>query len=514
MSKFNQQVPKAPVQQAVTNANGGVGYAMTAKAKLMTQVMTCFFGEKKFYGENNKEIVLAIREMLNIDPKFVANLGIYTREVLNLRSVTHVIAAELAHHPKGKPFAHEAIANIVKRPDDMTEILAYYLNVFTNRTPNPSPFGARPPKGYGDKIPKHVNKAIPNSLKKGLGTAFKRFSAHALQKYNGGARQQNEVKLKDVYFICRPSPNSQEQYEMWQQLINDTLPTPITWETQVSLRGNTREVWEELIHNNAIGYMAALRNLRNMITSGARNINVIYDMLSDEKEVLNSKQLPFRFLSAYKMAQQEGWGTSRTIEVLETALKISAQNIKKIPGKTFWASDASGSMTLYPISEKSIIKPADIAVLLMAIGNYISDESITTVFASLFKPFPVSINGGILANTSLFNHANVGAATNGHLPIEYLLEKKIFVDRIVMLSDNVVNHCMRNAQSTLDEYRRVVNPNVWVHAVDLMGAGVQQFKGPRVNYITGWSEKILDFVMLAEQGSGPMIAAVENYRMK
>lgn len=494
MSKFNNMAKANPVLGGVktTTHNGGVGYTMEAKAKLMTQVMTCFFGEPKFYGgkQHNTEIVNGIREMLNLDPKFVANLGVYTREVLHLRSVTHVIAAELAAHVQGKPFARAAISKIVERPDDMTEIFAYYIAMF--------------------------GKPIPNSMKKGLGDAFKRFDEFSLQKYNGGARQGKEVKLKDIYLMCRPSPTTQDQYDMWRRLIANELETPVTWETQLATRGNTREVWEELLNNNAVGYMALLRNLRNIIQSGARNLDLVYEKIANEQAVLRSKQLPFRFLTAYKMASNEGWGTNKLMEALETAMKLSAQNLKKIPGTTFWAADGSGSMTSQGISEKSQVKPADIAMTLMSMGNYISDDSITSLFATGFKTVPVSPQNGIMQNVQQFNAVSreIGYSTNGHLPIEYLLKHKIKVDRIVMLSDNQVNPCLRNAQATLQEYRKTVNPDVWVHAVDLMGYGTQQFTGPKVNLITGWSEKVLDFIMLAETGPQKMVSEIDTYFFK
>ena len=40
------------------------------------------------------------------------------------------------------------------------------------------------------------------------------------------------------------------------------------WETQISLKGNKAEVWEKLIDNKKLPFMAMLRNLRNMIKVG------------------------------------------------------------------------------------------------------------------------------------------------------------------------------------------------------------------------------------------------------
>ena len=44
MAKFN-----SPTTIKTTNKEGHVAYGMTDKAKLVTQVLTSFFNEKKFY---------------------------------------------------------------------------------------------------------------------------------------------------------------------------------------------------------------------------------------------------------------------------------------------------------------------------------------------------------------------------------------------------------------------------------------------------------------------------------
>lgn len=43
------------------------------------------------------------------------------------------------------------------------------------------------------------------------------------------------------------------------------LATPRTWETQLSARGNTASVWQELLDSRSVPFMAMLRNLRNVI---------------------------------------------------------------------------------------------------------------------------------------------------------------------------------------------------------------------------------------------------------
>ncbi|CAF1250551.1 unnamed protein product [Rotaria magnacalcarata] len=81
------------------------------------------------------------------------------------------------------------------------------------------------------------------------------------------------------------------------------LPTPETWETQISLKGNKAEVWEKLIDNKKLPFMAMLRNLRNMIKVGIseKHHQWVLKKLQDDGAVMYSRQFPFRFFSAYQI---------------------------------------------------------------------------------------------------------------------------------------------------------------------------------------------------------------------
>ncbi|WP_289466150.1 TROVE domain-containing protein, partial [Klebsiella pneumoniae] len=84
------------------------------------------------------------------------------------------------------------------------------------------------------------------------------------------------------------------QNDLYRRLMAGELATPETWETQLSARGNTAEVWNELIDNHRLGYMALLRNLRNIVNSGSDRIPQVAATIADPEQVRRSKQLPFR----------------------------------------------------------------------------------------------------------------------------------------------------------------------------------------------------------------------------
>jgi|WetSurMetagenome_2_1015567.scaffolds.fasta_scaffold13707_4 60 kDa SS-A/Ro ribonucleoprotein len=490
MAKFNNS--KSNINKTTNNC-GITAYKMNDKEKLITQVLTTFFNEQKYYGDNSKEIINTINSVLNFDPKFVANLALFTREQMNLRTISHVLSAEISHHINGKPYARKLIKNIIKRADDMSEILSYYLH--------------------------NYKKPIPNSMKKGLADAFLKFDEYQLQKYN----RAKEVKLSDILCITHPKALNNEQNDLWKRLLEDKLKTPITWETELSSKGNNKEVWENLIESNKLGYMAMMRNLRNIIKSGASNINKVYEFLSDENNVLKSKQLPFRYYSAYNVLKNENLGTSKIFDTLEKAIKISCKNISELKGKTLIAADVSGSMG-GKISIKSEITCAEIAVLMMAIANYICEETITTTFDTSLKMCNLSTSNGIISNA---NSINVnGGGTDITLPIQYLLQNKIFVDRIILFSDNEINSGWNSSyggwlrkssipcQLLVEQYKNTINPNIWVHAIDLQGYGTQQFKGKNVNIMAGWSEKVLEFINLTEKGTDSLSKRIEGYYFK
>lgn len=300
---------------------------------------------------------------------------------------------------------------------------------------------------------------------------------------------------------------------MFKRLLEDNLKTPKTWETQLSMNGNKKEVWEDLIESKSLGYMAMLRNLRNIINADPSNINEVYKVLSNEKKVLKSKQLPYRYYTAYKTLKDEGLGTSKVYTALEEALEHSTKNTNKLSGKTFISTDVSGSMVWGKVSNNSNISCAEISLLFMAMANHICEESITSTFDHNFKLAPMSKKSGIIGNMESIK-VN-GGATDMSLPLRYLIKKEISVDRIILFSDNEVNCRYDNVmQQYIDIYRNKINPDVWIHAIDIQGYGTQQFKGKNVNIIAGWSEKVLEFIYKAEEGIDTLVSSIDDYYFK
>ena len=473
MAKFNQTATNK-----TTNKSGHVAYKMGDKSKLVTQVLTSFFNESKFYGDNSAEMQETIKSVIKTDPQFVANLAVFARREFNMRSVAHVLVAHLAHEVEGKKYTREVVKAVTLRGDDVTEIMACYLSMF--------------------------GKPIPNALKKGISDAMQGFDEYTLAKYKG---EGNSVKMRDLLCLCRPTPKDKEQSEMWKRCLNGELETPYTWETELSANGNNAETWEKLIDSKKVGYMALLRNLRNILNANPSNVNKVLEYIENPEAVKKSKQLPFRFLSAYK--ELENIGGSRVFDVLENAVEASIENVPKLEGTTVIAVDTSGSMSR-TISAKSDVFCYEIAMLLGLIANKICDNSIFYTFDTRLEKYSYSKRNGILYTT--LHSRGAGGGTRMELPFEKMISDNIKADRVIVISDNECNGgWSRPVQSIADEYRRKTGNNIWVHAIVLQGYGTQQFYGKKTNVIAGWSERTLEFIKLAEQGETTLVKTIEEY---
>ena len=484
MAKFNEKNTAK-----TTNREGLPAYRMGEREQLVTAVLTTMLGEPKFYGSTDSDIFILGSKAAREDPEFLYRLARYARNEANLRSVSHVLCCIIARD--GRKYTRPAVRDVVRRPDDITEIMACWL------------------KMYG--------KPFPNAMKREIANVIQQFNEYSLAKYN----RRNGLKFKDVLRITHPRPKDPETEALFRKVLDGTLETPYTWETELSARGNTAEVWNELIASGKVGYMALLRNLSNIIESGA-DVSPVLKVLSDPARIRESRQMPFRFFSAYRMLGCKKLLTDEITRALETAITVSTEGMETIPGRTLVAVDTSGSMASR-VSRRTNVMCRDIACLLGAMSGRLCEDAeicwfdqARTEYWPHYREYKGYQIGRCARDENILefclNSPEGGGGTDLSLPLKYALEEDPRAserpfDRIIYFSDNMCNTRLpgnTTVQDLADRYRRKYNPELWVHAVDLMGYGTQQFRGERFNVIAGWSEFVLPFILIAEKGIGSL----------
>ena len=281
-----------------TNHEGAVAWRMTPEWELYTTVVTTMGTDDKYYEGGEVRIRRIASLVRRVDPVFVAQLAIYTREQMHLRSVPLLLLVELSMQHKGDSLVSRAVSRTIQRADEMAELLMCY---------------------QWRMHAKHLGK-VSHQLLKGLAEAFCHFDEYQLAKYD--RRKNKVVTMRDVLLLAHPRPKDEAQALLFRKVLNGTLETPYTWEAQLSALGKRhftseeekkaakREEWSKLIASNRLGYMATLRNLRNMLCLGIdlESMEKVCRFLSDETAVRRSKQLPFRFLSAFlELSRSEDW---------------------------------------------------------------------------------------------------------------------------------------------------------------------------------------------------------------
>jgi hypothetical protein len=267
--------------------------------------------------------------------------------------------------------------------------------------------------------------------------------------------------------------------------------------------------WEELVFSNKLGYMALLRNLRNILEAEVSKeaLNKVCEYLSTANAVAKSKQLPFRFLSAYReLKALKNGRVSKVLEALEEAVVHSAANIAGYDEETkvVIAADVSGSMQR-AISARGKVQNFDIGLMLAMLLQSRCENVITGMFGDKWKVINVP-RWNVLSNVDEFHRreGEVGYATNGYLVIQNLLQRKKIVDKVMIFTDCQLwnNKGAANIADLWKQYKQMV-PNAKIYLFDLAGYGNTPLNVMRddVYLIAGWSDRIFDVLQAIENGS-------------
>ena len=401
-----------------------------AEQMLRRSVLSCLLWENEFY-EDGETIADRISEYAGkVRPSVLANLAIEARSHFNLRHVPLLLLCELAK--TGGPIVSDTIAKTIQRADELTELLAVYWRN-----------GKRP---------------LPAQIKKGLAKAFCGFSEYQLAKYN----RDNAIKLRDVLFLTHAKPKDAEQADVWKRLIDGTLESPDTWEVNLSGGANKRETFERLLKEQKLGYLALLRNLRNMAEAGV-DPGLIRDAIIARRGA--KRVLPFRYIAAARACP-------RMEPAIDRALSEAISEIPPFHGKTAILVDVSGSMNS-ALSNRSDMTRMDAAAALGAIVP--GDVRLFTFSYQIVEVPPRRGMAGVdaIIRSQLHRGTFLGAAIE-------VINRDVAYDRLIVITD----------EQSAD---RVPGPKGKGYMINVASNRNGVGYGPWV-HIDGFSESVLKFI--------------------
>ena len=448
MAKFARStatIPRSPLTASIPapTHEGGDGAEYDLKAQLFLLALTNMVREGTFYekaGERDARFRDLVHRVTATDPDWVKRFVPFLRDTMNMRSASLVLAAEYVK--AGGPNGRQVVASALQRADEPGEMLAYWTQVH--------------------------GRAIPQPVKRGVADAACRlYTERAVVRYDG---LNAGWRFGSVLEVVHPKPRDHYQSFLFKHLIdrahdrdglryedgedvalralaNDAMLRGISEDQRRGVLGSSadlifntaywpwerlagwlpggmdKEAWEAVIPS--MGLMALVRNLRNFDQAGVNDgvAAAICRRLTDPEEVKASRQMPFRFYSAYAESPSERWSWA-----LEKAMDLSMANVPSLKGSTLVLIDISGSMA-DKVSERSQRSRAEIAALFGISLAKRAEQAQVVMFNNQWARYPVTQS--VLRCVKGISARVTGGTNTGRA----LRESYQGEDRVVILTD-------------------------------------------------------------------------------
>lgn len=366
---------------------------VSAEQMLARSVLSCMLWEDTFYegGQSIADRIYDTAQHCRLD--YVSELAVAARTEYKLRHAPLMLLLAMVKTGSGKGIVSDTIYQTINRPDEMAELLSLYW--------------------------KDGRKPLANQLKKGLARAFTKFDNYQLRKYAGEGKT---ITLRDIMFLAHPGKGKADD-EARKQLADQSFTgTQQTWESKLSAgegktsKAEKKRTWTGQIESGKLGYMALLKNLRNMNEAGVAKTKI-------EKAIRARKGahnvLPFRFLSALKHAPAYR-------DALNDAFIAQVADIEADDSTTAVLVDVSGSMTWHHTQGSEITTMDRAATLAMMVPGK------RKVFAFADRIVEVKDAKGLDGIDRIVRAPNTGGGTRIGSAVQHVNGK---FDRIIVITD-------------------------------------------------------------------------------
>ncbi|XP_044131083.1 telomerase protein component 1-like [Bufo gargarizans] len=404
-SEFITQEQVKPMQKepAVIDIEKPDNLLKQKKMALISAVCCSLVNSPKFTDSSDTtraSIKDLCEDIAQFDPEFILKVALYTRQELNIRTTANFLLALSALFPSCRPHLRRYLCSSVQLPSDWMDVPRMYQSLAgkgDKLAPLPSclrraltlkfqqfseyqlaKYNTRKQRGKHDSQKKKEKKTSNfSALKCGRNMRKLEGLCKLLDKQvepasaSAGKKTKDKFSMKSLIqrlHISKPVnhvmsllgcryPKDLNSFSRsglegpWQSHLSGQrmkLKQPETWERELSQKGNTGPVWEGLLDNRKVPFMALLRNLRNMIGAGIgeKHHREVTAYLSNQNAVIKSRLFPFRFLSAYKVIHDLECQLSRAEEpfptnsaLLQRIFRKEKKNIPQLSRKSFSRSE-------------------------------------------------------------------------------------------------------------------------------------------------------------------------------
>lgn len=514
-----EEVANIPIEDTV-NRCGNAAYTIEDELKLLGMLNTNKITSQAYRTEDEvvEELGKLVESVGMKDPYLLAQMIVYSRCMgEGLRSINHLAATIAAPFISGKPWAKAFYGAFNKkakqggtifRLDDMREIKDAWAALNTDNTG-------------------HMT-SLPNAMKKGFASVIENADGNLLAKYKDvvidianlshpsvkKAKAEIEIdgkKMKVMDAIVKGHTIIADTHESANseagQLVAEAVKTGKLdkVEAEKVLADAKNANWKELLKENKLGVLAALRNIRNIMNVADDEVIDMWCKLIDNKENLRRSlilpinlDLPYTIMdyefphSPYKAKVQKALlsGYEKSLPNLATAM----------PGKTCIMIDCSGSMgwtecsidghhakTFWNSNSLNYRATCSYKAGLIAATFAKATGADVIKFGTMAQKFAYDANKNVFDLAKDFGTSEYGG-TSPETAYRLITNNHVKYDRIIFISDNenngeLASHAYKNYVS------KVCSP--YVYGIDLACYGTTPIKNDgKVSYYYGYGAEM------------------------
>lgn len=313
MSKFNQK-KKESYEETLTY-EGAKAYVKNSAEAWMNFLFSSNM-ENRFYesaeDQTSRYIELTNQMGEQYGWGFVAKAAHFARNEIGMRSISELTAAILNGHQFDNK--RKFFAKYFRRPDGVSEVFAAIDMLGEKRS---------------------------HALIRGASDYISSLGEYQITKYKMNGKQYN---MFDLINLTHAKSATIDAYKRGQ------INSADTWETRISASKGEEEKasnWRDMVENNKLGYLALIRNLRNIVQSNVSSDWIdtfLVPSLINEDAIRKSLVFPYQIYCAWKNVGIRNYSID---SALSEAFKISCGNISEglKQGTTCVVLDVSGSMS-------------------------------------------------------------------------------------------------------------------------------------------------------------------------
>lgn len=486
MPKFNE-IQKST--RKATSYEGGQVYTKGLEDEWVNMLFSCMLNDAYYESSEDVQtryIDLTKRMIDKHGAKFVGKAAHFSRNVLGMRSISELTAAILNDVQfDGK---RQFFAKYFHRPDDIGEVFGAVDSLCGKRS---------------------------HALIRGAKDYLEKLDAYHVAKYPMNKRQYN---MHDIINLTHAKSDVLDKYQ------KGILESPDTWEVRISTASeeNRESEWKRLVEQKKLGYLALIRNLRNIFKcSFATDLwsrEHLIPQILNKDAIEKSLVFPYQIYVAWSSAAENGLLPMSVELALSDAFMLATDNMPMLEGDSLIVIDVSGSMQCKfggPRSTVTISEASAVYAAALLMANRVGNVDIIK-FGTNFERFDSYKRYGNVFKLIKAMQDNSGLGYGTEITPVFRKLKKHY-ERIFLFSDMQVMGCfwsMNGEVSSQEAFRKYEEDygNTTLYSFDL-GNYHTQLVSPseRIVYITALTDLVFKAISMMEDEGKSLIDVIREY---